>query len=247
MDRQASASKLGSLLGFLKALYQQHQSAHWQVVADYGDHLLFERLYENLPDEIDTLAEKIVASYGGSPVDAIKVTEAELKYLKKWAKEKGPVTRSLKAEQEFQKFLDTTLQSLATGALTTGMESFLGDLADKHETAIYLLKQRMAPTAAGRLASRYLEAVRGTLEERRQAVKDHVRKDRTWFEFEDDVHNTIIFTTRDHGDVADGEPGGRDLREARSLYRALHLAFNHVIKGEVDVVDEWVSLIVTIK
>lgn len=54
---------LCQLLGMLLAMRQNYHSSHWQVGGPnfYGDHQLFERLYGSVSDEIDTLAEKLVA------------------------------------------------------------------------------------------------------------------------------------------------------------------------------------------
>jgi DNA-binding ferritin-like protein len=48
------------LLAILRALQWSHQTAHWKVRGEpfYGDHLLFQKLYEAVGEEIDTLAEK---------------------------------------------------------------------------------------------------------------------------------------------------------------------------------------------
>jgi DNA-binding ferritin-like protein len=57
-----ASSLLRSLLSLLRALDWHYRTAHWQVwgEAQYGDHLMFQRFYEAMPDEIDTLAEKMV-------------------------------------------------------------------------------------------------------------------------------------------------------------------------------------------
>ena len=65
-------SLLTQLLGILRAIHWSHWTSHWQARGNpsYSDHLLFERLYKNLEEEIDTLAEKIVSYYGAEAVAA---------------------------------------------------------------------------------------------------------------------------------------------------------------------------------
>jgi len=156
MGKTASASGLASLLGLLHALVRNHQTAHWQATAEYGDHLLFERLYGGIYGEIDGLAEKMVATFGGGTVDAVPLNDIITGYLRKWSATSGPVTRALVAERDLQALLDSTLASFSSGSLSTGMENFLQGIADAHETNLYLLGQRLAPTAVGRVASKFL-------------------------------------------------------------------------------------------
>lgn len=61
------------LLATLRAAHLIHWTGHWQVKGDtqYGDHLLLERVYTALADEIDTLAEKVVSTFGCEAVDPI--------------------------------------------------------------------------------------------------------------------------------------------------------------------------------
>ena len=61
-DHNKACDILCVLLATLRAAHLIHWTGHWQVKGDtqYGDHLLLERVYSGLADEIDTLAEKIV-------------------------------------------------------------------------------------------------------------------------------------------------------------------------------------------
>ena len=63
---QNAAQQLSDLLATLRAVHFIHWTGHWQVKGSpyYGDHLLLQRLYEGLDNEIDTLAEKLVAMFG---------------------------------------------------------------------------------------------------------------------------------------------------------------------------------------
>ena len=62
------------LLVALRSAHWSHWTSHWQVKGSsfYGDHELMERLYTGLVDEIDTLAEKIVSSFGSDSVNPVE-------------------------------------------------------------------------------------------------------------------------------------------------------------------------------
>jgi DNA-binding ferritin-like protein len=49
-------------LAFLRALGMIHHSHHWQTMGKsfYGDHLLYERFYKAIQDEVDTVGEKVI-------------------------------------------------------------------------------------------------------------------------------------------------------------------------------------------
>ena len=56
---------LQEVLGLLKGQYWNYWTTHWQAKGEnyYGNHLLFQRIYEGMQGEIDTLAEKIVGYF----------------------------------------------------------------------------------------------------------------------------------------------------------------------------------------
>ena len=161
MKKNASATKLASLLGLLRAMHWSHWTTHWSVqgTAFYADHELFSRMYEQLPSEIDGLAEKIVATYGAAAVEPISQVSVLNAVLLRWTATPDLYARALQAETDLQRALESAMSALrATSELSTGLENFLQGIADAHETHIYLLKQRMAP--ATRLAARYLKTVK---------------------------------------------------------------------------------------
>ena len=55
-------AQLSVVLVHLKFLYEVHQNHHWVCMGDpfYGDHLLFQKLYSCVVDEIDSVAEKTI-------------------------------------------------------------------------------------------------------------------------------------------------------------------------------------------
>jgi len=152
MQKQARSneSRLQSLLGMLHAIYWNHWTSHWQSKgnAAYGDHLLFERLYEAVKDEIDGLAEKLVAWFGNNAVNPLVIQSYSLAYLKRLhevsqEEDPNPVATALSLERLLQEALEDVYAELdEEGDMSLGMDNFLQGIADTHETHIYLLQQR---------------------------------------------------------------------------------------------------------
>jgi len=146
MNNSEKAQKLISdLLATLRAAQWIHWTGHWQVKGEpyYGDHLLLERLYEGLNDEIDTLAEKTVAMYGTGSVDPVDQAVLFSGIVQNLSMEKNPILRSLNTEQKLVAMLEETFKALeATGQLSLGLNDFIAATANSHETYVYLLQQR---------------------------------------------------------------------------------------------------------
>lgn len=162
-SKASSVSKMGTLLAVLRALHWNHWTSHWQSVgtASYGDHLLFQRLYEEIEDDIDGLAEKAIAQYGNLVVDPVRQADLMAAILKRWAPVEGLVQRAMQAEKALAKALENAITAMdATHELSKGTQAFLEGLADKRETAVYLLGQRLSPTATNRMARRYVAGLR---------------------------------------------------------------------------------------
>lgn len=138
---------LKELLARLHALYAIHRSAHWTAWGEsyYGDHLLFQRLYEVLDDEIDGLAERMVHELGPASVDAECITEATNNLVQRWcAEETCPWARGYAAEEELIFCAEQCRTCIEEcGKLTLGWEDFLGALTSQHEEHCYLLGQRL--------------------------------------------------------------------------------------------------------
>ena len=138
-------SAMQNLLGFIRAMHWNYWTTHWQVKGQpfYGDHLLFQRLYEGMVEEIDGLAEKIVGMLGSEAVGGHDSIDRAHNVLKRWQDTTDVYARALQTEQEFQilvKGVNDLLDS--SGNLSFGLGNFLQGLADAHETNIYLLQQR---------------------------------------------------------------------------------------------------------
>jgi DNA-binding ferritin-like protein len=144
-DISSCKDTLCHVLGALLALRQMHQSIHWTLSGPnyYGDHQLFGRLYDAQDDDIDTIGEKIVAFCGPDPVEAGYLSNLQAEYIKKWSSGDA-IKAALAAEQDFQAIIKDVYDKLEENdELTLGLDDFLMTVADKHETHIYLLQQRL--------------------------------------------------------------------------------------------------------
>jgi len=132
-----------TILTYLEVSYLFYQSAHWQTRGTdfYGDHLLFQRIYEGLREEIDSLAEKIVGVYSSEHVDfnrrlSCMVTLAD--FLDMQYIHKEYISTGLFLEH---KILDL-LQEADQSTFSAGVKDMLAGIANTHESHVYLLQQR---------------------------------------------------------------------------------------------------------
>lgn len=158
-----TGSPLGTTLNFMRALAHIHQTHHWLTFGPnfLADHNLFERLYTESLDFIDQVAERTVGSGGGPAVDPLLQAQGVLSIVAfvcgHLESDPSPsslesatpdlmVQRSLIGETAFLKLLTLMLSRLeASGAATPGIRNLLEGVADKHETFVYLLRQRATP------------------------------------------------------------------------------------------------------
>lgn len=150
------ASWLAAILVMLKASSQIHQAHHWQTNGPsfFGDHLLFERLYNDSLPFIDQVAERAVGMADGSVVDPVKQASMVahcVSVLHGGVEGEGAdrmAAVSLNAEHQLldaTKLAKQTLEQM--GSLSEGTDNLLQGMADKHEEFVYLLKQRVTGTA----------------------------------------------------------------------------------------------------
>lgn len=132
------------MLAQLRAMSDHYQECHWRAagLSAYQDHLLFERLYGNIPEEVDQLAEKLLG-YGKS-IGTPQEYQWRDQTRQAWARASSDlVGRSVFAEKMFVRLCDRTRDRLERkGQLTVGIEDLIGSIASQHETHLYLLNQR---------------------------------------------------------------------------------------------------------
>lgn len=137
---------LQGVFATLWAQYIHYWTSHWQVVGDtsYGNHLMFERIYTGIKDEIDQLAEKMVAMCGVDSVDCCVIMPMAQKCLQSWKGIDCLHLRSLKAEADLQECLQYVVDEMRKqGSITLGLDDFLLAVASQHETHQYLVKQTL--------------------------------------------------------------------------------------------------------
>lgn len=135
-----------TLLANLQALYTAHQSAHWRSKGDnfYGDHLMYQRMYEGIQSEIDSVAERLIATTNDETLlDPSRMLAASTAALKTIVVAGDIASSMLIAEKTFLKHLCNIIEAMDhVGALSVGVENLLQGIADKHEEHIYLLTRR---------------------------------------------------------------------------------------------------------
>lgn len=145
-------SMLAVLLAFLRAESMVHQAHHWQTRGGtyYGDHLLFDRLYNGIVEDIDKVAERMVGSAHpilAQPVFHAKHTSAVVQSFYADAPPNPSADElpliSLRAALRTLVVLKIVYAALEhAGLLSHGTDNLLQSVADKHEEHVYLLKQR---------------------------------------------------------------------------------------------------------
>jgi len=145
-----SRPELSVLLTWLRALYFTHQTHHWISKGDsfFGNHLLFQRIYEEVLPEIDAVAEKSVGLGDENNVNLHKQLETALEIV--FSNSSVNVIpspddlakKSLKLELEFLCVCEVLRKSMkANGTLTTGIDNLVAGIADVHESHCYLLQR----------------------------------------------------------------------------------------------------------
>jgi len=114
-------------------------------VSFYADHLLFERLYNESLEFVDQVAERAVGI--GQPGNILAVDQARL--ILSFVSLPPPVSPddmvrlSLALETGVLKAVDAVIEAMDdNGTMTSGISNLLEGLADKHESFVYLLRQR---------------------------------------------------------------------------------------------------------
>ena len=129
---------LRKVLAYLRALYLNYQNSHWLAAGDHATHLLFERLYTSLTDEMDSMAEKLIGVCGFQALNPCKQMEMINGCLAKWEQIECFYGRGTEAETEF---LDLLKGMRGNIQFSEGVCNLLDGIADVHEGNIYLLKR----------------------------------------------------------------------------------------------------------
>ena len=141
-------ARLSGLLAILRAMQISIHEGHWisRGASGYQDHLLLERVYSPLQEEIDGLGERIVGYVGPSYVDSRTVSRKSTSLIDAWAEAADtPIARALHAEESLQEAIQAVYDGLrAAGPVPLGLDDFLMSLASAHDTNRYLLRQALS-------------------------------------------------------------------------------------------------------
>lgn len=129
----------------LKAVSLIHQHNHWTTngLAFYGDHLLFQRLYESALENLDIAAEKFLGLFGEDCLSYDLQIELLAKVLSKYKNLEGsPIPMSLAIEKDFIKFSKEAYNCFEEeDRLTLGLDDMIMSIASQREESVYLLQQ----------------------------------------------------------------------------------------------------------
>lgn len=118
---------------------------HWRSKgADYyGDHLLYQRLYQDRALEIDRIGEVLIA-LGGAPSVSPAATIVGMQDLsaRVEATQGGDAVKGLALVNETLRRVNDANDMLGKGPYALSVNNVLAGFADKHLEALYLLKQR---------------------------------------------------------------------------------------------------------
>lgn len=134
---------LSTYVAFLRAIYFLHQNNHWKTkgVNFYGNHLLFQRIYESAQENADAAAEKFVGLFGDKCLD-LKLQITIMHKILDQCVGDNPVEQSLALEKKFlilsKKLYD---EVKSAGAMTLGLDDLILSIASDREEAVYLLQQ----------------------------------------------------------------------------------------------------------
>jgi DNA-binding ferritin-like protein len=116
---------------------------HWQS-KDYGEHLLFKRLYEARESEIDRLAELITAVHGG--INPVESWGAALKLIEV-VEASGGSSRNKSAQiiRAVLSRIQTADNSFPNGPYKLGVNNVIAGISDSQLEALYLVQQGIKP------------------------------------------------------------------------------------------------------
>ena len=137
---------LTDILTVLRLQYLSYQNSHWMTKGTnfYGNHLLFQRLYESVESEVDTFGERIVGHVGPDALNLCMQVSTMHELCEAWCKESNLAQRGLDSEMFLQKLLKEKYDELKeSGELTLGLDDLIMATASNHESNIYLLKQAL--------------------------------------------------------------------------------------------------------
>ena len=137
-----SSKLLNEYLAMLRLAFMVHQHSHWKCSGSgfYGNHLLFERLYNETKKMVDAVAEKIVGSLGPKALD--HTTQCELMNSFNNYTSDNHLSNSLNVCKDICEKADDLFNRLKNlESMSLGMEDLIQSQINKLESHRYLLSQ----------------------------------------------------------------------------------------------------------
>lgn len=148
-DRVVKYQPLADLLVAYRAIAMVHQTHHWQTRGGhyYSDHLLFERLYNEVTALIDPLAERAVGLGHWTLVNAPTQAAAVAAIVSTMPGVYNSPEDMVEGSRQFALLMVASVEAIiqkleATNAMTAGLDDLLPAHAGKFEEHAYLLGQR---------------------------------------------------------------------------------------------------------
>ena len=145
----SAAELLCSYLAMQRTMVVVFQHSHWKCKTNvnttintpfYGQHLLFERIYDAANDLIDTTAEKIIGIFGNDSLDHINQLDIMAGIYKKYNEEH--LTNSINISKDFLKMAEDVYNRIKEmGDMTLGLDDMIMSQCSDVEGYLYLLKQ----------------------------------------------------------------------------------------------------------
>jgi hypothetical protein len=150
MTDQQHFNILLGLLAATRSYYFWFHAAHHVTrgACFVGDHKLYSKIYEEYVTNYDTLAEKSIVIVGERIADPLIVTGAAMQMLTALPTPSALnpaalANAGLAIENSFLTRVSKSRLELQAGSrLSLGMDNFLSQVADDHETWVYQLGQR---------------------------------------------------------------------------------------------------------
>lgn len=138
-------------LAMCRALSLMYQHLHWITAGDsfYSDHLLYQRLYGKMAEEIDGVAEKFVGLSGSESACPIRTTRVCSELLSSFYKDFNTnsdantfAAYALYLEILFLELNNEFYKKLKEEKISLGLDDMIMSIHNSHEENVYLLKQK---------------------------------------------------------------------------------------------------------
>lgn len=148
-------AELGAMVGMLEGLSVLFQTLHWQINGNsfYGDHLMFQRIYEATDEQIDGVAERAVGLGTRHLADSSKIVKSMDIFLdhirSNTVMEMNDIGYSFakRGKYALEMFIETVEKMYSElkekGLLTSGLDNLIQGILDVQEGHLFLLKQRL--------------------------------------------------------------------------------------------------------